>query len=66
MTSTEIDELARDIGRTEDYRAVAYLQHTYSHYALFGLWDDLGALFTDAGEAIWDGDKVAGPAAIAK
>ena len=62
-----VDSLARDVERAESVRAVKDLQHAYSQYAQFGLWTDLGSLFTDTGEAIYsaaDADHLKGRAAI--
>src|SRR5690606_25646938 len=60
-----LDELARDTERAEAIRAVRKLQHAYSHYAQYGLWNDLGALFARDGEWIWGDQSLRGPAAIA-
>src|SRR5690606_30026480 len=60
-----LDELARDTERAEAIRAVRKLQHAYSHYAQYGLWNDLGALFAREGEWIWGDRSLRGPAAIA-
>ena len=51
-----VDTLARNVERAEAIRAVKDLQYAYSHYAQFGLWTDLGSLFTDDGEAICGDD----------
>ena len=56
--------LARSVERAEAIRAVKNLQYAYSHYAQFGLWTDLGSLFTDDGEAIYGSEAIKGPAAI--
>ena len=61
-----VDTLARDVERAEAVRAVKDLQHAYSHYAQFGLWTELGSLFTDDGEAIYGTDAIKGRAAIAQ
>ena len=58
-----------DVDRAEAVRAVKDLQHAYSQYAQFGLWNDLGSLFTENGEAIYadnDADHIKGRAAIAQ
>src|SRR5690606_7443472 len=66
----ELDELARDLDRTESVRAVKTLQASYAQYAQFGLWNEVGALFADDGSFVFDGlvgpeQKAEGPAAIA-
>jgi hypothetical protein len=65
-----LDELARDLDRTESLRAVLNLQRTYAQYAQAGLWTDAGALFTPDGRFVFDGlikaeQTATGPAAIA-
>jgi len=64
--SSRVDALARDVERAEAIRAVKNLQYAYSHYAQFGLWTELGALFAENGESIWGDEVVKGPAAIAQ
>jgi len=61
-----VDTLARDVERAEAVRAVKNVQYAYTHYAQFGLWTELGSLFTDDGETIWGDETVKGSAAIAK
>jgi len=66
----ELDALARDVERTESVRAVKTLQSTYAQYAQFGLWNEVGALFTKDGSFVFDGmvkpaQTANGPAAIA-
>jgi len=61
-----VDTLARDLERAEAIRAVKNLQYAYTHYAQFGLWTELGALFADTGEIVWGEATVKGPAAIAQ
>ena len=65
-----LDELARDVDRTESLRAVKTLQASYAQYAQFGLWNEVGALFADRGSFVFDGlvgpeQKAEGPSAIA-
>ena len=60
-----VDVLARNVERTEAIRAVKDLQHAYSQYAQYGLWADLGWLFTETGEAIYGDDVVEGRMAVA-
>jgi hypothetical protein len=65
-----LDNLARDIDRTESLRAVLDLQRTYAHYAQAGLWNEVGALFAAEGSLLFDGlvmpeRKIKGPTAIA-
>jgi hypothetical protein len=61
-----VDSLARDVERAEAIRAVKNLQYAYSHYAQFGLWAEMGALFADGGESVWGDQVVKGPDAIAQ
>ena len=61
-----VDTLARDVERAEAIRAVKNLQYAYTHYAQFGLWTDLGSLFTDDGETICGSETVKGRTAIAQ
>src|SRR5215212_8455430 len=63
---SKVDTLARDLERAEAIRAVKNLQYAYTHYAQFGLWTELGALFADRGETVWGEEVVKGPAAIAQ
>src|SRR5689334_3861772 len=65
-----LDELARDVERTESLRAVLNLQRTYAQYAQAGLWKETGLLFAADGRFVFDGlvmpERTAtGPAAIA-
>jgi hypothetical protein len=67
---TALDELARDVERTESLRAVLNLQRLYAQYAQAGLWNQVGALFTSDGRFVFDGlirpeQTSKGPAAIA-
>jgi hypothetical protein len=64
--AASLDALARDTERAEALRAVRNLQYAYSHYAQFGLWTEMGALFTAEGETIWGDKTFKGPAAIAQ
>jgi SnoaL-like domain len=57
---------ARDTERAEAIRAVKNLQYSYAQYAQFGLWAEMGALFSSGGETIWGDKTIKGPAAIAK
>jgi hypothetical protein len=66
-----LDELAREVDRVESVRAVKTLQGTYAQYAQFGLWEELGELFTREGTFVFDGlvrpARIApGPAAISR
>src|SRR3954467_3078276 len=65
-----LDELARDVNRTESLRAVLNLQRTYAQYAQAGRWNETGRLFAAEGRFVFDGlimpERTAtGPAAIA-
>ena len=66
-----LDDFARDVTRTESVRAVKTLQRSYAQYTQAGLWDQIGALFTEDGQLVFDGQimpaqTVAGPSAIAE
>jgi hypothetical protein len=65
-----LDELARDVDRTESLRAVLNLQRTFAQYAQAGLWNEVGTLFAPDGSFVFDGlimpERTAkGPLAIA-
>lgn len=65
-----LNELARDVDRTESVRAVKELQHSYAQYAQYGLWNEVGALFASDGSFVFDGlvkqaQTATGPAEIA-
>lgn len=65
-----LDSFARDLDRTESVRAVKKLQYLYAQYAQYGLWNQVGALFTPNGSLVFDGlvkqaQTSQGPAAIA-
>ncbi len=59
-----LDELARDVDRAESIRAVKNLQRTYAHYAQYGLWDEMGALFAADATYIFDEESISGRDAI--
>src|SRR3954468_11978979 len=70
LADAELDGFARDVERAEGVRAVKNLQSSYAHYAQFGLWNEVGALFTRDGSFVFDGmvkqaETAKGPAAIA-
>ena len=54
-----IDQLGRDVDRAEGLRAAKNLQYLYSQYAQYGLWDEMGALFTDDADLMSDGKVTA-------
>jgi hypothetical protein len=54
-TDASLDELARDVNRTESLRAVLNLPRAYAQYAQAGLWTEVGALFTPDGSFVFDG-----------
>ncbi|HTR01475.1 MAG TPA: nuclear transport factor 2 family protein [Candidatus Acidoferrum sp.] len=65
-----LDQLARNVDRTESVRAVKHLQSSYAQYAQYGLWNEVGALFTADGSFVFDGlikpaQTAQGPKAIA-
>jgi hypothetical protein len=53
--ATALDEFAREVDRAESLRAVKRLQHSYAQYAQYGLWNEVGALFTRDGRLVFDG-----------
>lgn len=59
-----LDELAREVDRAESMRAVKNLQRTYAHYSQYGLWNEMGALFSEDARYIFDGETVSGREAI--
>lgn len=61
-----LDTLARDTERAEAIRAVKNLQYAYAQYAQFGLWAEMGALFSADGELVWGAKAFKGPAAITR
>ena len=65
-----LDDLARDVERTEAIRAVKTLQSSYAQYAQAGLWNELGGLFATHGSLVFDGlvkpaETARGPKAVA-
>jgi len=60
-----VAELARDVTRAEDVRAVKNLQRTYAHYSQFGLWREMANLFADDATFTFAKNVVKGRAAIA-
>ena len=70
LADSGLDSFARDVERTEGVRAVKNLQSSYAQYAQFGLWNEVGALFTRDGSFVFDGmikqaGTAKGPSAIA-
>jgi hypothetical protein len=65
-----LDGLARDLSRTEGVRAVLNLQRAYAQFAQFGMWNEVGGLFSPTATFTFDGlvkpaQTSRGPAAIA-
>ena len=65
-----LDAFARDVDRTQSVRAVKHLQSSYAQYAQYGLWQEVGALFSSDGSFVFDGsvkpaETAKGAAAIA-
>src|SRR5690606_28419058 len=60
----ELDAFAREVERNEGVRAVKRLQYSYSQYAQYGLWREVGALFSTDGSFVFDGEVA--PAQTAK
>ncbi len=44
--------------RAEAVRAVQTLQYSYTQYSQYGLWNDLGSLFTKDAEAIYSDGNI--------
>ncbi|HXC57732.1 MAG TPA: nuclear transport factor 2 family protein [Steroidobacteraceae bacterium] len=70
LADSALDSFARDVDRTESVRAVKDLQSNYAQYAQFGLWNEVGALFSPEGSFVFDGlikpaETAKGPVAIA-
>jgi hypothetical protein len=61
---THVDALARDVERLTSLRQVKDLQRSYAHYAQFGLWDAMAALFTADARFIHGEETLNGRAAI--
>jgi hypothetical protein len=67
---TELDNFARDVDRVASVRAVKDLQANYAQYAQYGLWKEVGALFSPNGSFVFDGlikpaETAKGPDAVA-
>jgi hypothetical protein len=52
---TALDNFAREVDRAESVRAVKNLQSLFAQYAQFGLWNEVGALFSSNGSYVFDG-----------
>src|SRR5215510_7986633 len=59
-----LDELARDVDRTESMRAVKNLQRTYAQYSQYGLWNEMADLFAKEAAYIFDDETIKGRKAI--
>jgi len=59
-----LDELARDVDRTESMRAVKNLQRTYAQYSQYGLWNEMADLFARDATYIFDDETIKGRKAI--
>ena len=71
LADADLDNLARDVDRTASVRAVKTLQASFAQYAQYGLWNEVGALFSPSGSFVFDGliksaETSSGPAAIAE
>ncbi len=65
IPQAQVDELARDVSRTESLRAVKDLQRFYAQYAQFGLWDEMADLFAEDATLHWGEETLRGRPAIA-
>jgi SnoaL-like domain len=61
----DVDTLARDVDRLASVRQVKDLQRSYAHYGQYGLWDEMGSLFTRDASFIRGSENIKGSAAIA-
>ena len=59
------DTLARHVERAESVRAVKTLEATYAQYAQFGLWNEMGALFSGKGVLDLGDEHAEGRGAVA-
>src|SRR4029079_16220815 len=64
-----LDDLARDVDRTESLRAVLNLTRVYDQHAQAASWNAVGALFAADGRFVFDGlikpeQTIKGPSAI--
>jgi hypothetical protein len=65
-TDDSVESLARDVVRAQDLRTVKDLQYLYIQLAEFGMWDEMGQMFTDNAEARFGDDVSRGRAQIAR
>ncbi|MBB5986857.1 nuclear transport factor 2 family protein [Sphingobium lignivorans] len=63
-TAERIGRLDHELSRTEGLRQAKRLQIAYSHYAQFGLWNEMADLFARQGELVVGTDKAKGRNAI--
>ncbi|MES2698707.1 MAG: nuclear transport factor 2 family protein, partial [Pseudomonadota bacterium] len=66
LSPAQVDDLAREVSRVESVRAVSDLQRFYAHYAQFGLWDEMAALFASNGAINWGDRTITGQRDIAR
>jgi len=66
IASQAVNELARDVERTEAVRAVKDLQRSYTQYAQFALWDEMAPLFARDAKIMWGDRTISGEKAIAQ
>jgi hypothetical protein len=66
QAADSVDALAQDVERLESLRQAKDLQRTYVHLSQAGLWNEMGALFTEDAQFIRGSERVTGSAAIAK
>lgn len=62
----QVEKLARDVRRAQDLRTVKDLQYLYIQLAEFGMWDEMGLMFSDDAEAIFGNETVRGRQAITR
>ncbi|CAO2658562.1 Nn.00g062850.m01.CDS01 [Neocucurbitaria sp. VM-36] len=62
--ASSIDDLARDIARVESVRQIKNIQRQLSHLVQFGLWHQVGNLFSSNSTFTWGGTTVYGSPSI--
>jgi hypothetical protein len=60
----DVEKLSNKIGRLEDADVVRHLHQTYESYLDKGMYEEAAGMFTDAGEAVYNGGLFAGKAGI--
>lgn len=66
LYKSRVDRLALEVERAEAIRSVKTLQRSYAQYAQFGLWNEMGPLFTEKAQFLNGLKKIYGREAIAE